>query len=117
MKQVIAIIRGEKWQATRDALHAVGVEEMFHHRVLGRGRQRGLRYLRRASESGDGEMLFLPKRMVVCLVADEKAAALVTAMININQTGNYGDGKVFVRSLDRVEQVDTGIGEQAVTVR
>lgn len=115
MKQVTAIIRNEKWHATRDAIRAIGVEEMAHHRVLGRGRQRGLRYLRRASESGEGEMLFLPKRMVECLVADEKTAALVAAIIGVNQTGNYGDGKIFVRPLERVEHVGLPVAEQPVT--
>lgn len=100
MKEVIAIIRNEKWQATRRAIESVGVEELAHQRVSGRGRQRGLRYLRRASDSGEGDMPFLPKRMVSCAVADERCDALVRAIIAVNQTGNFGDGKVFVRPLE-----------------
>ena len=107
MKEVIAFIRSERWQATRDALYAMGVEDLVQHRVLGRGRQRGLRYLRRASGAGAGDMLFLPKRMIVCLVADQQVEAVVEAIIKVNQTGNYGDGKIFVRTLDAVEGVET----------
>ena len=115
MKQVIAIIRTEKWQATWQVIDAVGVEDLVHHRVIGRGRQRGLRYLRRASEAGDGDMPYLPKRMVSCLVPDEKADALVSAIIRVNQTGNFGDGKIFVRPLELLLS-ETAPAGQLVTV-
>ena len=49
MKEIVAMLRPERWQATREALRAEGVEEAFQYRVLGRGRQRGLRYLRPAT--------------------------------------------------------------------
>src|SRR5262245_27440061 len=104
MKEVVAVIRNEKWQATRLAIEAVGVEEMVQRRVLGRGRQRGLRYLRRASDAGEGGMPFLPKRMVTCVVADDRCDALVSAIIKTNQTGNVGDGKIFVRPIVVLER-------------
>lgn len=47
MKEVISIIRPEKWDATREAVAAHEVYETVHVRVLGRGHQRGLHYLRR----------------------------------------------------------------------
>ena len=108
MKQVWAIIRNEKWQATRLATEAVGFEEQIHSRVLGRGRQRGLRYLRRASDSGDGDMPFLPKRMAVYFVADERCDALVNAILKVNQSGNVGDGKVFVLPVNLVDATAPG---------
>ena len=46
MKEVIAFLRPEKWQTTREAVRALQIEEVLHNRVLGRGHQRGLRYLR-----------------------------------------------------------------------
>ena len=115
MKEVIAIIRNEKWQATREAIETLGVEEMLYCRVLGRGRQRGLRYLRRASDAGEGEMPYLPKRMVVCLVADEKSPEIVNGIIRVNQSGNFGDGKIFVRQLSAVVEADPSPASAAVT--
>ena len=100
MKEVIALIRPEKWPETRAVITDLEVEAIAHHRVLGRGRQRGLRYLRRAVDGGEGDMPFLPKRFVSCLVQDEAVASVVSAIIRVNQTGNVGDGKVFVRALD-----------------
>ena len=106
MKEVTAILRPEKWTATREAIEAIGVEEMIQQRVIGRGKQRGLRYLRRATDAGEGDMPYLPKRMVVCLVRDESCTALVNAIIRVNQTGNVGDGKIFVRSLGIVQEIE-----------
>ena len=42
MKEVIAVIRSEKWQETMDAAQAMGLSECSHIRVMGRGKQRGL---------------------------------------------------------------------------
>jgi nitrogen regulatory protein PII 2 len=119
LKEVTAILRPEKWAATREAIYAIGVEELIQHRVVGRGRQRGLRYLRRATDAGEGDMPYLPKRMIVCLVAEESCAALVNAIIKVNQTGNVGDGKIFVRSLGTIQYLgltsDTGANATMAT--
>ncbi len=96
MKEVIAVIRPEKWQATLDAAGALGLTEYTQMRVMGRGRQRGLRYMRPVNGSDDGVMQFLPKRMLAWLVPDELAGWLVSSLINVNKSDNYGDGKVFV---------------------
>jgi nitrogen regulatory protein PII 2 len=106
LKEVTAILRPEKWTATREAIHAIGVEAIVQHRVIGRGKQRGLRYLRRATDAGEGDMPYLPKRMVVCLVSDESCTALVNAIIRVHQTGNVGDGKIFVRSIDTIQDIE-----------
>ena len=109
MKEVIAIIRPDKWQPTKEAVDAMGVGEVASFRVLGRGVQRGLRYLRRvaAGRSGPGTTIevsiqFLPKRMVSWLVTEEKVNELVAALIRVNQTGNVGDGKIFVCPTDSI---------------
>jgi|SRR3954468_8275604 nitrogen regulatory protein PII len=103
LKEITAFIRPEKWSVTYAALLAAGVEDVTQHRVLGRGKQRGLRYLRRADNAGDME--YLPKRMVVCLVPDPMLKSVIEAIFNANHTGNVGDGKVFVRSLVEYEIV------------
>ena len=96
MKEVIAVIRPEKWQETIDTAQAMGLAECSHVRVMGRGKQRGLRYMRPVNGSDDGVMQFLPKRMLSWLVPDELVGGLVRSLINVNKSDNYGDGKVFV---------------------
>ena len=81
MKEVIAVIRPEKWQETIDAAQAIGLTECSHVRVMGRGKQRGLRYMRPVNGSDDGVMQFLPKRMLSWLVPDERVGGLVRSLI------------------------------------
>lgn len=100
MKEIIAVIRPEKWQASLETLRSVGVQEIAHRRVLGRGHQQGLQYLRRAQGQEEMAMSYLPKRMMTWLVPDEKVAETVRALIQVSQTGNYGDGKIFVCPVD-----------------
>ena len=108
MKEVVAIIRPEKWQATREAVDKLGLQEVMHRRVLGRGTQGGLRYLRPMSGLEEGGMRFLPKRMIVWVVPDEKVSNLVESLMRINATGNFGDGKIFVCPLESVSIAPTG---------
>ena len=96
MKEVIAVIRSEKWQDTLNAALAMGLTECSHLRVMGRGKQRGLRYMRPVNGSDDRVMQFLPKRMLSWLVPDEMTGGLVRSLIAVNKSENFGDGKVFV---------------------
>ena len=102
MKEVVAVIRPNKWQVSVDAAFAVGADSYLHIRVMGRGRQRGLRYMRPVNGEDDGVMQFLPKRMLTWLVPDEMAAPLVHALIAVNKSDNYGDGKVFVCAVEEL---------------
>ncbi len=102
MKEVVAVIRSEKWQETLAAAQALGLYECSHFRVMGRGKQRGLRYMRPVNGSDDGVMQFLPKRMLTWLVPDEMTGSLVRALIAVNKSENFGDGKVFVCPVEEV---------------
>ena len=96
MKEIVAMLRPERWQATREALSAEGIHEDFQQRVLGRGRQRGLRYLRPASGGKETGMEYLPKRMGVWIVPDDQTDLVIATIVQANAGGNYGDGKIFV---------------------
>ncbi|CAI8016730.1 Nitrogen fixation nifHD region glnB-like protein 2 [Geodia barretti] len=102
MKEVVAVIRPEKWQETIDAAQAMGLNACSHIRVMGRGKQRGLRYMRPVNGSDDGVMHFLPKRMLTWLVPDEAAGRLVRSIITVNKADNFGDGKVFVCPVEEI---------------
>jgi nitrogen regulatory protein PII 2 len=113
MKEVIAMVRPEKWRATQDAIYAVGVADFIHYHVKGRGKQQGLRRSAQPLTTGDGDVSLLPKRMVICFVPDEKAAELVQAIIRVNHTGNYGDGKIFVCPLLDAQSIEIRAGALA----
>ena len=81
----------------------LGVEELIEQRVLGRGQQGGLRYLVSATGRTEEVVQFLPKRMLIWLVPEEKVESIVEAIIRTNRTATYGDGKIFVSPLDGME--------------
>ncbi len=104
MKEIIAIIRPEKHLPTIKAVLELGVEDIIDQRVLGRGQQGGLRYLRPVPGQQSEEIVrFLPKRMLTWLVPEEKVPAVVESIIRTNHTSSYGDGKIFVCNLEGVE--------------
>lgn len=107
MKEIIAIIRPNKWPRTKAALLEEGFNAFTVHRVYGRGRQKGLQYLSKSRQVVEG-ICFLPKRMVTLFVPDEEAEKAVAVLSESNKTGEIGDGKIFVCPLETVQRVRTG---------
>ncbi len=100
MKEVIAIIRPEKLGETRNAVDALTTLETCSQRVMGRGSQAGLHYVQAEAQSRSVGMSYLSKQMITWLVPDEHINNIVMDIVRINQTGNFGDGKVFVCPLE-----------------
>jgi nitrite reductase (NADH) large subunit len=110
LKEVIAVIRPERWVQTTMKVETLGITAFTHHRVMGRGRQRGLHFLaRRGADAGTG-FRFLPKRMVSWIVPESQVDALVQCIMEANRTGQIGDGKIFVLPLDEVMPIQTDEG-------
>jgi len=117
MKEVMAIIRMNKINDTKRALNAAGITSFTATgRVLGRGK--GLvdyRILKGAGEGyqeaidqlGQGPR-FVSKRLITVVVSDDWVERTVKAIIETNQTGNAGDGKIFVLPILQATRVRTG---------
>lgn len=108
LKEVIAIIRPQRWQATKQRLQRSYVPAFTHQRVLGRGRERGLRYLPRANASARTAVRYLPKRMISWIVEAPQVELLVQALLEVNQTGSIGDGTIFVLPVEDAVRIRTG---------
>ena len=105
MKEIVAIIRPNQWQNSKAKLLEEGFTSFTIQRVYGRGRQKGLQYLKSGKiEEG---IRFLPKRMLTLLVKDEDVPAVTELLVLANQTGEIGDGKIFVCPLETVERIRT----------
>jgi nitrogen regulatory protein PII 2 len=126
MKEITAIIRMNKINQTKAALIAGGFPAATATRALGRGRRPvEPEFLHAVNEdprdSADilstlsrGGRLY-PKRMITLVVPDHKVSDAVQSIIKVNQTGNPGDGKIFVGPVSDVVRVRTGeTGEAAV---
>ena len=105
MKLVIAIIKPFKLEDVRDALLAVGVHGMTVTEVKGYGRQKGHTEIYRGSEYA---VNFLPKIRVEVAVASNEVERVVEAIGSAAKTGQIGDGKVFVTSIEQAIRIRTG---------
>ena len=116
MKEVIAIVRINMMNQTKQALTDCGVDAFFAHEAQGRGvgfvspavlegTIQG--YEEAAALLGEKGKLY-PKRMITAIVEDSMVRCVVDTIVNTNQTGMPGDGKVFVLPLGDAVRVRTG---------
>lgn len=105
MKLVTAIIKPFKLNEVRDALNAIGVAGLTVTRVEGYGRQRGQGAVYRGPEY---EVKFIPKLKVEVLVAGEHSDLVFQTILKAAQTGQLGDGKVFISDIEKVARIRTG---------
>lgn len=112
MKKVEAIIKPFKVDEVKDALHEIGIVGMTILEVRGFGRQKGHKELFRGSEY---VVDLLPKNKIEVVVEDSQAQQVVDTIMQVARTGNIGDGKIFVSTLDDVYRIRTGeTGDQAI---
>ena len=107
LKEVVAIIRPQRWSATKLRIQRLRVQAFIHTRVLGRGRERGLRYLPRTGAARGMGVRYLPKRMISWVVEEAQVEPLVKAIIEANQTGQLGDGKIFILPVEDAVRIRT----------
>lgn len=116
MKEVIAIVRINMMNQTKQALTDAGVDAFFAHEAQGRGKgfvnvqllegaNQG--YEEAASLLGEKGKLYA-KRLVTVVVKDDQVSDVVDAIIKTNQTGKPGDGKIFVVPVTDAVRVRTG---------
>jgi nitrogen regulatory protein P-II 2 len=112
MKMVTAVIKPFKLDDVREALSSIGVQGITVSEVKGFGRQKGHTELYRGAEY---VVDFLPKTKVEVAVSDEMVEQTIEAISASAQTGNIGDGKIFVTSLEQSVRIRTGeTGEAAL---
>ena len=106
MKEITAILRPGKGKETKEALAKIGVLTCTTRRVFGRGKQRGLKYTS-ATGKESVAMRYLPKKMLYLVVNDSQYKVVIQSLIKVNQTGQFGDGKIFVSSMGQVHRIRT----------
>ena len=105
MKLVIAIIKPFKIDDVRDALSGIGIQGMTVSEVKGFGRQKGHTEMYRGNEYA---IDFVPKVKVELVVPDDKVRKVIETVMSKAQTGQMGDGKIFVTDLSEVIRIRTG---------
>jgi len=105
MKKIEAIIRPFKLEDVKIALVNSGIVGMTVSEVRGFGRQKGQVERYRGSEF---TVEFLQKLKVEVDVVDEKVNSVIDAIAEAAKTGEIGDGKIFITSIDSVVRIRTG---------
>ncbi|HEY9644890.1 MAG TPA: P-II family nitrogen regulator [Chroococcidiopsis sp.] len=105
MKKVEAIIRPFKLDEVKIALVNAGIVGMTVSEVRGFGRQKGQTERYRGSEY---TVEFLQKLKVEIVVEDDQVDMVIEKIISAARTGEIGDGKIFVTSVDKIIRIRTG---------
>ncbi len=120
MKEVMAIVRQNKVNVTKEALSLAGIPAFTCRKVLGRGKKLiDMSLLASIVDSGEipmkesGEYLteatrLIPKRVFTMIVEDDEVKSVIDAIMEVNSTGNPGDGKIFVLPIYENYQIRNG---------
>lgn len=104
MKKIEAIIRPFKLDDVKEALLEEGVRGMTITEVRGYGRQKGHKETYRGSEY---QIEFVPKIKIEVIVDDAIAEKTVEAILRTAKTGQVGDGKIFISTVEDVIRIRT----------
>ncbi|MHB1404554.1 MAG: P-II family nitrogen regulator [Desulfitobacteriaceae bacterium] len=118
MKEIIAFIRRHQVPPTKKALEDAGFPALTIQSVEGRGKQYGiggwaaeldpeLNKVMKPQYASETRINWIPKRMLTLIVQDDEVEDVVKTITQVNQTGNVGDGKIFVCPLVEVIRVRT----------
>ena len=105
MKLVSAIIKPFKLEEVRSALTDLGFQGMTVTEVKGYGRQKGHTEIYRGAEYA---VNFLPKLKVEIVVPSSDVERAIEAIVRTAKTGQIGDGKIFVSSIEHTVRIRTG---------
>ena len=105
MKKIEAILRPERVSVVRKALEEVGYPGITITDVKGHGAQKGSVQHYRGTEF---VVDLLHKVKLELVVADDAVEKLIKVITENGRTGQVGDGKIFVWTIDEVVRVRTG---------
>jgi len=105
MQKIEAIIRHFKLEDVKNALTEQGVTGMTVTEVRGFGRQKGHKEMYRGAEY---TVDFVPKIKLEVVASDDNAQKVIDTIMRSAQTGQIGDGKIFVHPLREVIRIRTG---------
>lgn len=120
MKEVMAIIRQQNIGKTKEALLNAGFPSITCRKVMGRGKRKvdfsmmmdvlpDMAIDNKVLAEDVSEMhRLIPKRLFTLIVQDDEVKKVVNCIMDINSTGNPGDGKIFVFPVSEVYRVRTG---------
>ncbi|MGA9291624.1 MAG: P-II family nitrogen regulator [Ignavibacteriaceae bacterium] len=104
MKKIEAIIRPFKLDEVKEALMEEGVRGLTVSEVRGYGRQKGHTETYRGSEY---HIEFIPKIKIEVVIENEKEEQVIDAILRTANTGQVGDGKIFISNIEDAIRIRT----------
>ncbi|MGH1419592.1 MAG: P-II family nitrogen regulator [Hyphomicrobiaceae bacterium] len=105
MKLISAVIKPFKLDDVRSALTDIGLQGMTVTEVKGYGRQKGHTEIYRGAEYA---VSFLPKIKIDVVAPTSQVEKAIEAITTAAKTGQIGDGKIFVTTIDHTVRIRTG---------
>ena len=110
MKRIASVVRPEKLEPLKEALFQAKISGMTIYQVHGCGNQHGWKEYFRGSEVF---LNMIPKVKFEIIVEDSRVDEIVDVIVDVARTGEVGDGKIFISSIDSVVRVRTGEKDEA----
>lgn len=108
MKLITAIVKPMKLEEVKGALQSIGVKGMTVSEASGVGRQLGRTEVYRGAEY---EVNLIPKVRIEVIVNNDEVEQVVNTIVESARSansGNIGDGKVWVTPIEDIVRVRTG---------
>jgi nitrogen regulatory protein P-II 1 len=105
MKKIEAIIKPFKLEEVKDGILELGVSGITITEVKGFGRQKGHKEIYRGAEY---VVDFLPKIKLEVIVPSDMAPRVVETIKDRANTGQIGDGKIFILPVEKAIRIRTG---------
>lgn len=105
MKKLEIVIKPEKLEELKAILEESNANGLMITNIMGYGNQKGHKQIYRGTEYS---VNLLPKVKVESVVSTEIAEVIVEKVLKQINTGNYGDGKIFIYDVDDVVRIRTG---------
>ena len=104
LKKLEIIIRSSKLDEVKNEVSNLGIRGMTVSEVVGFGRQKGHYKIYRGAEYA---VSFIPKTKIEIVVDSDMVDIVVEKIIKVSNTGNIGDGKIFISSIDNAIRIRT----------
>lgn len=105
MKRLEIVIKPEKLEELKEILEECKAPGVMIANIQGYGNQKGYVQLYRGAEV---DTRMLPKVRIDTVVEDDTAKVIIDRVVKEIQTGNYGDGKIFVYAVEDAVRIRTG---------
>ena len=105
MKKLEIIIKPEKLEDLKSILDGCKANGVMITNIMGYGNQKGFKQVYRGTEYN---VNLLPKVKVETVVTDEISEAIIGKVVKEINTGNYGDGKIFIYDIEDAIRIRTG---------